>query len=240
LLRAARRAPRAAIHPESAGRWSLVESLIAGTPSPTERLAARTRLLLERHGLLTREAVAAEGMEGGFSAIYPVLRAMEDAGQVRRGYFVSDRGAAQFALPEAVDKLRALREPAGSPHALILAASDPANLYGAALPWPERSDGRRPARLPGALVLLVDGAPAAYIPRGEPHLLTFPDALPHRDPAEVTEAAARALAEEVEAGRRSAFFIRQIDGHPAPRTLMGPALAAAGFTYGPQGYMKRA
>jgi ATP-dependent Lhr-like helicase len=229
-----------------AGRWSLVKSLIVGEPSSTERAAARTRLLLDRHGVLTREAVAAEGVPGGFSAVYPVLRAMEDAGQIRRGYFVGDRGAAQFALPEAVDRLRALRKPDGPPRAVILAATDPANLYGAALPWPERTDGRRPARLPGALVVLVDGAPVAWIGRAERHppsagarLLTFPDVLPHRDPVEVAAAVARALADEVAEGRRAAFFIRQVDGQPAPRTLMGPALAAAGFTYGPQGYMKR-
>jgi ATP-dependent Lhr-like helicase len=241
---ASRRLPTQSSEPRaqsrlSAGRWSLVESLLANTVSPTERAAARARLLLDRHGVLTREAVAAESVAGGFAGVYPVLRAMEEAGQLRRGYFVRDRGAAQFALPEAVDRLRALREPEGPPRAVLLAATDPANLYGLSLPWPERTDGRRPARLPGALVLLVDGAPAAWLGRGEPHLLTFPDALPHRDPAEVAGAVARALVEEVESGRRSAIFIRQVDGQPAPRTLMGPALAAAGFTYGPQGYMKR-
>ncbi|MCC2672834.1 MAG: associated domain protein, partial [Armatimonadetes bacterium] len=131
---------RALFPPEVAGRWSLVSSFLLGAASETERLTARTRQLLERHGVLTREAVQSEGIEGGFSAIYPILRAMEEGGKIRRGYFVAGRGATQFGLPGAVDRLRALREPPDEPTAVLLAATDPANPYGAALPWSDGAD----------------------------------------------------------------------------------------------------
>ena len=136
--------------PEAAGRWSLVVPEAAeGAPARvTERLHAQSLALLERHGVVTREAVATEGIEGGFAAVYPILRAMEDAGRIRRGYFVEGLGAAQFARAGALDRLRAVRDPAeptatGAVH--LLAASDPANPYGAALPWPRRGEtDRRP------------------------------------------------------------------------------------------------
>jgi ATP-dependent Lhr-like helicase len=226
------------------GRWYLVRELLTGPASPTERLTALTQQLLRRHGVLTREAVAAEEVEGGFSAIYPVLRAMEEAGQIRRGYFVAGHGALQFALPEALERLRTLRDPAGDLAPVLLAADDPANPYGAALAWPERPDGRRPTRSAGALVVLLDGAPAAWLGRGERQLLTFPDALElgaeSREPGAWNATIARALAAEVDDGSRSALYIREVDGTPARRTPMGPALEAAGFTFGPQGYMRRA
>ncbi len=154
--------------PEAAGRWSLVvPEAAAGAPARvTERLHAQSLALLERHGVVTREAVATEGVEGGFAAVYPILRAMEDAGRIRRGYFVDGLGAAQFALAGALDRLRAVREPAeptatGAVH--LLAASDPANPYGAALPWPRRGEtDRRPLqRAAGAYVVLVDGIAVA-------------------------------------------------------------------------------
>ena len=131
--------------PEAAGRWSLVEP---PTGTPTERLHAQSLALLERYGVLTREAVAAEGLDGGFSAVYPVLRALEDAGRIRRGYFVDGLGAAQFALPGALDRLRSARdaaERADAAEVLVLAAADPANPYGAALSWPRRDAQRPPA-----------------------------------------------------------------------------------------------
>ena len=177
--------------PEAAGRWSLVDPV---TATPTERLHAQSLALLERHGVLTREAVATEGVDGGFAAVYPILRAMEDAGRIRRGYFVDGLGAAQFALAGALDRLRAAREPAdpaASGEVHLLAAADPANPYGAALAWPRRGEtDRRPLqRAAGAYVVLVDGIAALYLERGGSTLQTLPAA---DDPA-VAVAAARAL-----------------------------------------------
>ena len=166
--------------PEAAGRWSLWSARCgrcgrrsrfgpAGSPRPRPASTPSPPVLLERHGVLTREAVVAEGVVGGFSAVYPVLRALEEAGRIRRGYFVDGLGAAQFALPGAIDRLRTVREPAepadrGRVH--LLAAADPANPYGAALAWPRRDDAdRRPlARAAGAYVVLVDGRRGA-LPR---------------------------------------------------------------------------
>ncbi|HEV8474793.1 MAG TPA: crosslink repair DNA glycosylase YcaQ family protein, partial [Methylomirabilota bacterium] len=158
---------------EAAGRWFLVKTLRASAPTATERTMALAQQLLDRHGVLTREAVQAEELEGGFSAVYGALKALEEAGRVRRGYFVSGRGATQFALAGVVDRLRSVRELAETMQSFLIAATDPANPYGAALPWPERDEGRRPMRMAGALVLLIDGALAAWLGRGERQLLTF-------------------------------------------------------------------
>ena len=231
---------RPLLPPEGSGRWSLVSSFLFAQPTPTERLAARARQMLDRYGVLTREAVQAEGIEGGFSTLYPVLRGMEEAGHIRRGYFVSGRGATQFAAAGAVDRLRSLREPEQAPKAVLLAATDPANPYGAALPWPEREEGRRTARSAGAFVILVDGALAAWMGRGERNLLTYLDGVGERSPEEVAHEIAGALAEQVESGRRRAIFVQEVDGQSARDTPMGPALVEVGFTYGPHGYMKRA
>ena len=168
--------------PEAAGRWSLVESVGV---APTARIHAQSLALLERHGVLTREAVASEGIAGGFSAVYPILRAMEEAGRIRRGYFVDGLGAAQFALAGALDRLRATRDAAESPGRAavhLLAATDPANPYGAALPWPRRDEAdRRPLqRAAGAYVALVDGFAVAYLERGGTTLQTL---APADDPA---------------------------------------------------------
>jgi ATP-dependent Lhr-like helicase len=130
--------------PGSEGRWSLRSARFGKMPSPTERRTALARALLERYGVVTREAAHAEGIAGGFSAVYEVLKAMEDAGRVRRGYFVAERGATQFALPGADDRLRAAREPEGAPKIVVLAATDPANPYGASLAWPHVEEGSRP------------------------------------------------------------------------------------------------
>ena len=143
------------------------------------RAHALALTLLERHGVLTRGAVAAERITGGFAAVYPVLRAMEEAGQARRGYFVEGLGGAQFALPGAVDRMRALadgsRKNKSAERAVVLAAADPAQPYGAALPWPERPgetpSSHRPGRKAGALTVLVDGSLVLYVERGGRTLL---------------------------------------------------------------------
>ncbi len=236
---------RLGVPPEAAGRWSLLETLRAEASSPTERLAAQAQQLLNRHGVLTREAVHAEGIQGGFSAVYPVLRALEESGRIRRGYFVAGQGALQFALPGALERLRAFRDPPEEPETAFFAAADPANPYGAALPWPDREEGRRPARTAGASVVLIDGALAAWLPSsrgyagGDRQLLTFPEQLPDYDPEALAGAVARTLAAQVESGRRRAIFIQEVDGRPGRQTPLGPALAEAGFVYGPHGYMKR-
>ena len=142
--------------------------------------------LLERYGVVTREAVLAEGVVGGYSGVYGVLKVLEERGQARRGYFVSGLGAAQFSLPGAVDRLRSMREtpdvelhPESLPAPLVLAATDPAQPYGAAIAWPE-SPGR-PARSAGALVVLSLGRPLVWFDRRSHHLVTFPDALEHAE-----------------------------------------------------------
>ncbi|WP_434048342.1 MULTISPECIES: DEAD/DEAH box helicase [Sorangium] len=223
----------------------------AGAPGETERRAALARALLERHGVLTREAAAVEGLAGGFSAVYDVLRAMEEAGQARRGYFVAGLGAAQFAVPGADDRLRACREPSDDPRTLVLAATDPANPWGAAVRWPElaaRGDGApegavrgpvRPQRAAGALVILHDGRLLAWMGRTERSLTTFlPEAEPERGDA--IRAIASALAALVSEGRRRAVLVATIDGEPAHSSPLARALADVGFTSGAHGYLKRA
>ena len=141
--------------------------------------------MLERYGIVTRETVLAEGVPGGFSTLYPELANLELLGTARRGYFVEGLGGAQFALAGAVERLRSLPETTGVFQ--VLAATDPANPYGAALPWPKPSSGRRPARAPGAHVLLRDGEPIVYVERGGRSILR----LAELDQAEMGEAMAR-------------------------------------------------
>jgi ATP-dependent helicase Lhr and Lhr-like helicase len=164
--------------PRAAGRWSLTADLVGEGRSPTERGHATALALLERHGVVTREAVLAEGLAGGFAAVYAVLKAMEEAGRVRRGYFVEGLGAAQFAMPGAVDRLRAEREPdsEAGPRVTLLAAADPAQPYGATLPWPrdEGADRLPLQRAAGAYLVMVDGEAALYVERGGKGLLTLP------------------------------------------------------------------
>jgi ATP-dependent Lhr-like helicase len=253
--------------PELAGRWSLVSSYADASLTPTERLAARVRQLLDRHGVITREVVQAEEIEGGFAAVYGVLRAMEEAGRVRRGYFVAGRGAAQFALPGAVDRLRATRDAGETPTVVTIAATDPANPYGAALGWPkhraedseveadvaraESGPSRRPMRSAGALVILVDGVLGAWVARdrpsssgtrtvpwGERALLTFADG-EEIDAARTRTLIAKALADEAARGRGAPFFIDEVDGRPIDESPMAEPLREAGFARTPRGYLKR-
>jgi ATP-dependent Lhr-like helicase len=235
--------------PEAAGRWSLVERPAApgsgggsgAAVRATERLHSLSVALLDRHGVLTRESVNAEEVAGGFSAVYPVLRAMEESGRIRRGYFVDGLGAAQFALPGAVDRLRSMRDStadrAGAPAVYLLAAADPANPYGAALAWPRRGESdRRPLqRAAGAYVALVDGAAALYLERGGHSLQTLPSA---DDPA-VADAALAALRDLVESGRFRELVLTRIDGEPVATSAWRPRLEEAGFAAGYRGYVLR-
>ena len=240
--------------PEAAGRWSLLESdalvdrvaddgttpLAARRPSATERLHATSLALLDRHGVVTREAVASEGIEGGYSAVYPILRALEEAGRIRRGYFVDGLGAAQFAQAGALERLRAVREPARSPEerdAFLLAAADPANPYGAAVPWPRRGeDDRRPLqRAAGAYVAIVDGAAALYLERGGATIQTLPAA----DDPGIAEAAARTFGALVADRRVRELVVTKVDGLPIGESPFRERLLAAGFVPGYRGLTLR-
>ena len=157
---------RGSTQPTMQGRWSLTSSIFRSEPDPRAQRRTVAELLLERHGILTRETVLAEGIPGGFSALYDALTDLETLGVCRRGYFVEGLGGAQFALPGAVERLRARRDDESAPP-LVLAATDPAQPYGAALPWPKRDgEHRRPSRVAGAYVVLVGAEPAVYVERG--------------------------------------------------------------------------
>jgi ATP-dependent Lhr-like helicase len=226
--------------PTTAGRWSLVP---APETDPTLRAHALTHALLDRHGVVTRGAVAAEGVEGGFSAAYRVLAALEETGHARRGYVVEGLGAAQFAMEGAVDRLRALAsareraedDTAGRGRTVVLAAADPANPYGAALPWPEQPPGvtHRPGRKAGALVVLTDGDLALYVERGGKTLLAWPG-----DDSRV-QAAADALALAVREGVLGRLTVERTNGEPALTSPLGQALEAAGFHATPRGLRLR-
>jgi ATP-dependent Lhr-like helicase len=250
---------RRLVPPRAEGRWSLVgrgASREASARAATEWAAAIAQQLLARHGVITRETVAAESLAGGFSAVYQVLKAMEDAGRIRRGYFVAGLGAAQFAIPAALDLLRSMRDVPEEPRTVVMAATDPANPYGSLVKWPdgfetflgaapterstpserapsERSEsrGRGPTRAAGALVILVDGRAAAYLRRGERELLLFlPDAEPlHSRTAREVARMLLHLAATRE-GRRG-MLIAEINGaaataHPAARLFVEEGFAA--------------
>ena len=227
--------------PMVAGRWA---ALPAPEPDSTLRAHFQAELLLNRHGVLTKGAVAAEGVPGGFATLYKVLSTFEEAGRCQRGYFVESLGGAQFAVASTVDRLRSYLDGVDPERpeyrAVVLAAADPANPYGAALPWPEpATDGAaRPGRKAGALVVLVDGALAWFLERGGRSLLTFTS-----DPA-ADHAAAVALADVVSARRVASILIERVDGAPALQPQGGPgsvagALADAGFARTPRGLRLR-
>jgi ATP-dependent Lhr-like helicase len=173
--------------------------------------------------------VLAEGAPGGYAGVYGVLRALEESGKARRGYFVDGLGAAQFAVPGAVERLRELREPGREARVLALAAADPAQPYGAALPWPESAG--RPARAAGAYVVLVDGVPAVYLERGAKTLTTF-------EPAEGSEWV-DALASLVKDGRLRRIELTRIDGEPAADSPVAERLRSVGFQDGYRGFVLR-
>ncbi|WP_437111351.1 ATP-dependent helicase [Streptomyces sp. enrichment culture] len=240
LTAAARPASRSG-PPTVSGRWSL---LPPAEPEPTHRAHALARTLLDRHGVVTRGAVAAEGVEGGFSATYRVLSAFEDSGQARRGYVVEGLGAAQFAMDGAVDRLRAAAsareraEGSADPQAVVLAAADPANAYGAALPWPEPPNGasHKPGRKAGSLVVLVDGELTLYMERGGKTLLSW---APEPD-TPALRAAADALAAAAGAGALGTVTVERINGTAALTSPLSRALEGAGFHATPRGLRLRA
>ncbi len=228
-----------AIDPTVAGRWAV---LPAAETDSTLRLHFNADLLMNRYGVLTRSAVSAQGVPGGFATLYKVLTAFEEAGRCQRGYFIESLGGAQFAVASTVDRLRAYADSADNGaapdyQAVVLAAADPANPYGAALPWPAQpsnpsGEGHRPGRKAGALVVLVDGRLVWYSERGGRSLLTF------TTDYESQRAAAAALADTVASGGLGGILIEKIDGESVLKALQNEtsaALLAAGFSRTPRG-----
>ncbi|HUH80513.1 MAG TPA: DEAD/DEAH box helicase, partial [Solirubrobacteraceae bacterium] len=224
------------------GRWSLTAGIFgAGEEDPAraaERRRALAELLLERYGIVTREQVLAESIRGGFSSLYDTFNNLETLGVCRRGYFIEGMGAAQFALPGAVERLRT--EPARE-STLVIAATDPAQPYGAALPWPKRErEQGRPARAAGAYLVLVNEEPALYLERGGRSLLTLLEeqaggvAGPFAEQGGPLRAALRALAESVRAGKLPRLSLERIDGEPAMSSPLAPQLVELGFHSGPR------
>ncbi len=209
------------------GRWSLTAPLLGAGVDPAARRRALAELLLERNGILTREQVLAEGIAGGFSAIYSELTQLETLGIARRGYFVEGLGGAQFALPGAVERLREQRSGEDAP--LVLSAVDPSQPYGAALSWPERPEGRAPARQAGAHVVLVGGDPVLYLERSGKALVTLVPASDPRFPP-----ALAALVQAVRSGRIKRLALEKVDGEPAVGSRVAAALIEFGFQEGPR------
>jgi ATP-dependent Lhr-like helicase len=208
------------------GRWSLTDRLFPGRPDAR----ALAELLLERQGIVTRDGVRAEGIAGGYSAVYGELKALETVGLCRRGYFVEGLGGAQFALGGAVERLRELRPTADDDDvdALVLAAADPAQPYGAALPWPKRA-GARAARVAGAHVVLLGGRPALFVERGGKSIV------PLRDPDDDwLRPALEALVGYVKAGRVKRLAVERFDGEPVTDSAALALLVEAGFLAGPR------
>lgn len=245
--------------PSTEGRWSLVEQQLGSAASPTQRSAALARQLLNRYGIVTREAAAAEDVS--FGAIYPVLKMLEESGRIRRGFFVAEVAATQFAMPAAVDLLRSLGNEPEEAEVVTLAATDPANPYGALLKWPNPEAADSPAavveggianlarvslsRSVGARLVLVNGALAGYFRRGNPSLTVFlPDEEPPR--SRVARALSAALGTLAVKGLEAALrrhhhglMIGEINGTPAPSHPLAPYLEEAGFSLGAMGYHRR-
>jgi ATP-dependent Lhr-like helicase len=218
--------------PGTAGRWSTTPQR---STDATRRAHTAAAALLERHGIVTRGAVVAEHVPGGFAAVYPVFKALEETGGCRRGYFVDGLGGAQFALAGAVDRMRAMApDRAGDDGCVVLAATDPANPYGAALGWPEHPGNHRPGRKAGALVVLVGGSLCLYVERGGKTLLSWSE-----DPAAI-QPAADALALAVREGLLGKLAVERADGASVVNSPLGVALEAAGFHPTPRGLRLRA
>jgi ATP-dependent Lhr-like helicase len=209
-------------------------------PTPTEQRMALAAALLERHGVVTRDAVIAEGVSGGFGAVYPVYREMEERGRVRRGYFVEGLGGAQFAVAGAIDRLRSLRrEPGADTSAeaatILLSAGDPANPYGATLAWPrdEERHRRSPSRAAGAYVVLHDGDLVLYLEKGGKSLLTFG---PFEDRS-VAGSAIEALRGLLADGQLKRLQVERLDGVPIGESDRKDRLAELGFRQSYRGFV---
>ena len=230
------------------GRWSLLRGRFAPSITATEWSANTAQQLLTRYGIVTRETALAENIPGGYNTIYPALRIMEESGFIRRGMFVSGLGAAQFALPGAVELLRSLRTDPAEAESIVLAASDPANPYGSVLPWtlaeedaPEKRSPHAMARASGASVVLVNGQLAAFLRRKNPSLKVFlPEAEPER--SHIAACLAQQLAELAvrrQVNRRSGLLISQINDVPARQHFLARFLEEAGFSDSASGYYMR-
>jgi ATP-dependent Lhr-like helicase len=212
------------------GRWSLTAPLFENAPAGGPRLRAQAELMLERYGIVTRETVLAEGVPGGFAGVYGEMSNLEMLGTARRGYFVEGLGGAQFALPGAVERLRSLPPPEG--RYLLLAATDPANPYGASIAWPKRGGGpggRRPSRSPGAYVLLRDGEPLLFVERGGRGILRLGEI-----DGEALAAAIGELADAARTGILRRLAIERLDGDPVIGSPHEETLIDAGFSRQPR------
>jgi ATP-dependent helicase Lhr and Lhr-like helicase len=212
------------------GRWALTAAIFRGEADPSQRRRTVAELLLERYGILTREQVLAEGIPGGFSSLYDALSTLETLGACRRGYFIEGLGGAQFALPGAVERLRAQRSGGEAPP-LVLAATEPAQPYGAALPWPKARDDehRRPQRVAGAYVVLAGAEPVVYVERGGRGLALLAPA----DDARLRPAL-EALAAFVTSGRGPKLSLERVDGEPVVGSVHEALLVELGFRQGPR------
>lgn len=206
----------------AAGRWVLVSSLLHRPPSDTERLMAWCQTLLERYGVVSREAVSAESLPGGFTPLYQTYKALEESGRVRRGYFVEGMSGLQFAWAQTVDRLRAERSEE-EPQVVVLATPDPANPYGALLPWPETKG--RPRRASGTRVVLVDGQPVFFLEKGAKKMSTFPAA----EEPDVVERAIQGLEEVARGIRGRTLKLEEIDGESAIKSPLAVKLLQHGF-----------
>jgi ATP-dependent Lhr-like helicase len=208
------------------GRWSLTTQLARPDVTETERHATWAQLLLDRHGLVSRATVLAEGLPGGFNSLYPVLSHLEETGRVRRGYFVEGMGGSQFALPGAVDRVRSDIDQGLT----VLAATDPANLYGAAIPWPDLGEVRL-ARDAGAYVFLWNGELIGYVDKGRRNLTVL------ADDTSVFGHLGRGLS--IIASRHRRTTVNTVNGRPAPKSPLAPALVEWGFAAAPKGLTYR-
>ena len=240
--------------PTVQGRWAINPAMADGVRNATAWSHAEAHQLLQRYGVVFRETAHAENLPGGFSAIYDVMKALEESGKIRRGYFAADLGAVQFAMPSALDLLRSLRtkRPDTDPEMLVLAATDPANPYGALLKWPQPADGGSLTRTVGARVVLADGALVAYLRRGNPNVQAF---LPEEDPQRtqvmralaryfvvMAQSSANRLNEdpgEAHNSGRIGMLIQTINNVAVAEHPMARVLLDAGFQAAPMGFNLR-